>query len=646
MKSVPFRAGLQMKLSLPFLAFLLGCAQLPKDVDPMGGIEPPEYQVTGNLIQVDIDAREAVHEYLPGLRTRVFAYNGQVPGPALRAKVGDTLRVHFRNQLPEPTILHWHGVETEAIRDGSPISQLPVPPGGEESYDLPLHRAGTFWYHAHVNNAFQIEKGLYGSLIVIDPDEDKRYGLPPPRDAILLDDVLLDAQGQVLPFFPPGDKIGALNIMANGRDGESWPLKEGERDLLLVNGTWAQNAQPLRVEEGQPVRLRLVNAANARYFRISLPGHDLLRIGTDGGLLSFPQRLRPVSLESDPIRPAEMVSSASAEEGVLLSPGERQDVIFVPKRPPGSRQSQDGSVVVWLEWHDWARGRHRAHKSPSVDSPYDFLRDVKDGRLPSRKLMPVRIEPSARPPVPLSHFERPLRPIAPAIPPVGSRRIPITLGHTLPDANGEMKFFAQAEMTMAPDPLSGSLQMLMKGIPFLQLTSDKAPSARVGDSVVLEVVNLTMGSHPFHLHGFYFRHLETEFQDEDSPGLNRIVPADDDHRTEKDTLLVPGRTGLRMRSKTITRLLVHLDDPLRRGGLAAYGGGPMHLLPGNDFSQADRERVFAAQRRSGGWLFHCHVLEHASLGMVGYLNVYPGPDQPEEGGLRSIGADSEAIAHR
>lgn len=608
------------------ISVLLSCAQLPRPGVPQRGNPAPQLGLSGNVVPVTIEAGEAVHEYVPGVKTRVFAYNGTIPGPALRAVAGDTLRIRFLNRLSEPTILHWHGVETDAMRDGSPTSQLPVPPGGEETYDLPLRRAGTFWYHAHVNNAVQIEKGLYGSLTVTDPQEDKRLGLPQTNATLVLDDVLLDASGQVLPSLPEGDKLSELNVKANGRDGDSWPLKEGERDLLLVNGVPAQNAAPLQVEEGQPVRLRLINAANSRFFRVSLPGHDLLRIGTDGGLLSFPQRLRPVSLVPDALRPAERVSSGAAAEGVLLTPGERQDILFVPQRAEGARQAPDGSVLVWFEWHDWARGRHRAHLSPSGDFPYDFLRDPRDGRLPTRQLMPVRIVPSTRVAVDLATYERPLRTLLPAVVPDGARRLPITLGHSIPDANGNMMFFAQAEMAPVEDPVTGAMRMQMKGIPFMKLTPDKAPSARVGDTVVLEVTNMTMGSHPFHLHGFFFRHLETEFIDEDNPELNQVTLADADHRAEKDTFLVPGRTGLRMRSKTITRFLVHLDDPFRKGKLAAYGGGPMHLLPGEDFTMADRMRLFMAQKRSGGWLFHCHMQDHSSNGMVGYLNLYPGED--------------------
>ena len=82
--------------------------------------------------------------------------------------------IHFVNMLPESTVLHWHGEATPATMDGSHISQAHVPRSGYHRYEFKLNVAGTFWYHPHVNTNEQVEKGLYGALVVRDPRHDRR----------------------------------------------------------------------------------------------------------------------------------------------------------------------------------------------------------------------------------------------------------------------------------------------------------------------------------------------------------------------------------------------------------------------------------------------------------------------------------------
>jgi FtsP/CotA-like multicopper oxidase with cupredoxin domain len=100
---------------------------------------------------------------------KVWAYNGQVPGPVLRVRLGETLRVHFTNNLPEETTIHWHGVRLPNAMDGVPgVTQPPVPPAGEFVYEFTPKDAGTFWFHPHVRASEQVERGLYGVLVVED----------------------------------------------------------------------------------------------------------------------------------------------------------------------------------------------------------------------------------------------------------------------------------------------------------------------------------------------------------------------------------------------------------------------------------------------------------------------------------------------
>jgi FtsP/CotA-like multicopper oxidase with cupredoxin domain len=99
-----------------------------------------------------------------------WAYNGQLPGPVIRGRVGERVRIVLTNHLPEPTTIHWHGINLPNSMDGVPgISQKPVPPGGSFTYEFTLRRPGLFMYHPHFNTLSQQTRGLYGVLVVDPP---------------------------------------------------------------------------------------------------------------------------------------------------------------------------------------------------------------------------------------------------------------------------------------------------------------------------------------------------------------------------------------------------------------------------------------------------------------------------------------------
>lgn len=114
----------------------------------------------------------AAETYLPlrkhGQPTRVWAFNGQVPGPSIEANVGDTLIVHLSNQLPVETSIHWHGVELPADMDGSNLSQLGVQPGETFTYEFKILNAATHWYHPHFRTNEQVDLGMAGPLVFRD----------------------------------------------------------------------------------------------------------------------------------------------------------------------------------------------------------------------------------------------------------------------------------------------------------------------------------------------------------------------------------------------------------------------------------------------------------------------------------------------
>jgi FtsP/CotA-like multicopper oxidase with cupredoxin domain len=283
------------------------------------GLRPAEAvnlsQVRG-IVQVRLEAAPIDLELVPGVKTRVWAYNGSVPGPLIRARVGERVIVTFVNHLPEDSTVHWHGIRLPAEMDGVPgHSQAPVPPGGEFRYEFVVPDAGLFWYHPHVQSAKQVGDGLYGPLLVEDPGEPAGLG---DEVVMVLSDISLDDNGQLAPS-DAGGGIGSLF----GREGEH----------VLVNG---QLNPTLLARPGRRQRWRLVNAARSRYFQLALEGHTFTRLGGDGGFLEAPL----------------------ASDRLVLTPGQRADVLVTPQGSAGSERA--------VRWVPYDRGYGSTYMRPEV----------------------------------------------------------------------------------------------------------------------------------------------------------------------------------------------------------------------------------------------------------------------------------------
>lgn len=239
------------------------------------------------VVRVDLEAREADWEFVPRRRTRAWTFNGQVPGPMIEACVGDVLEVRLTNRLREPTTLHWHGLRLPAAMDGTDMVQHPIAPGETFTYRFRLLDAGTFWYHSHSNETVQVERGMYGALIVRAADE-------PAFDrerVFVLSDVTLGRTGEVM---APGD----LQERRAGREG----------NVRLLNGT---SEPELMIWGGQVERWRIINAAAARYVRLSVGRRPFRVLGTGGGLLG----------------------TLTIVRDMLLTPGDRVDIAVGPFEP-------------------------------------------------------------------------------------------------------------------------------------------------------------------------------------------------------------------------------------------------------------------------------------------------------------------------
>ncbi len=225
--------------------------------------------------------------------TDVWAYEGRVPGPELRFRQGERLRVVVQNQLEVDTTVHWHGIRLPNAMDGVPhLTQKPIAArGGYFSYEFDLPDAGTYWYHPHLGSPEQVGRGLYGALIV-----EEREPPAVDRDVVwVLSDWRLDRDARIVGNFGnpmDGSHAGRIGntVTVNGAIRESFAVRAGER-----------------------IRLRLINASNARIYAPSFEGHRASVIALDGQPLNLP-----------------------SQERVVLGPGMRADLILDCTNAPGS----------------------------------------------------------------------------------------------------------------------------------------------------------------------------------------------------------------------------------------------------------------------------------------------------------------------
>lgn len=389
------------------------------------------------VVEAQIAARQS-NLTMGGKPVQLLTYGG-FPGPTLRLREGETVRLNFTNNLPEATNLHLHGLHVPPSVD-DPLAL--VQPGESRLYEftVPKGSAGTYWYHPHVHGrvAPQLYAGLAGLLVVEGPLD----ALPELKGAeehlLVLKDWLFS-----------GNRIPAWTHMdwMNGREGS----------LLTVNAA----VRPTLRAQKATLRLRLLNASNARYYRLALENHPLYLIATDGGFLE-----KPVELPE-----------------LLLAPGERAEVLVRLSRPGNYRlqalpYNRGAMMMPGGSMGDPGMGQGMGMMNHGGMGNRGDVGRMGMGATRLETLLTV-VAPASPKPLPLPASLAPVERLEPA-------RATATRRFELGERMMQAEFFINGQMF---DPARVDV------------------GAQLGSLEVWELVNKTDMDHPFHLHTYPFQVL-------------------------------------------------------------------------------------------------------------------------------------------
>lgn len=457
---------------------------------------------------------------LPG-----YGYNGQIPGPLIRAREGSTVHVRFRNRTSLPSTVHWHGIRLENAFDGVPgLTQAPVLPGEDFDYRIRLPDPGLFWYHPHLREDVAQDLGLAGNLQVIEAGAADPWAPVHGDEVLLLDDHLIGPGGPV-----PYGRAGAIHALM-GRFGN---------ELLVNNRTdWSTRVRP-----GAVVRFHLTNAANTRTFNLSFGELPVKVVAGDVGRMP-----REAWSPSVVIAPAErwvvdvrfpaqgrvpIVNRVQAIDhmgGRFFSQVDTVGIVEVAGDPvPSGDPAVEGFEVL--------------RATPAVRAEVDAVVEEHRRRPPDHTLLlRLRTRDLPFPLDPLFSFEGVFRP-------------PVEWAGTMP----EMDWLVSTDQVewILEDPATGAENMQIDW------------RFRVGDRIRIRLVNdrsvLHPMQHPIHVHGQRFLVL----------AVNGV---DNAHPAWKDTALVPVGSVVdlvvEMSNPGDWMIHCHIAEHLETGMMAAFRVDP------------------------------------------------------------------------
>jgi FtsP/CotA-like multicopper oxidase with cupredoxin domain len=561
-------------------------------------------------------------------------YNGAIPGPTLRLNVGDTAIVRLVNNLPYPTGIHWHGIELANSADGTEVTQngavgafsvpppAPAPAGGTYLYKFKVTRPGIFWYHPHHHNSTnRVFRGLYGMIIVTDPDETTLEGNTLPsametKQLVLSDITVCTAPPNIDAYASlggaewlsgatsqPGPTPTDICELPNAVDDDGMaPLAYGAGDVpslmamsgrinegqtVLTNGVNvggragspsapgapAAGAYKLSVLSGQGLRLQIVNCATTRYFRLRLTDNsgnpvDLVRVGGEGGLLDN------AVLEGLTTVPVGTFDPEYESGEILLPPSVRADVVVAI--PAGL---MPGDVLTL-----WTRDFKRlGGPGPWANMPTVPVMHLEvTGSVAVGNEYSIVGGPNGVGGTPLRAKVGFPGPLVPTLGAFNATLLTPAGGFVAPKfgmANQDI------QLTNGPPGINGIAGMALHGTPpdphypnTLHIGSTRY--AEKGRRLELTVTNTSDAHHPFHLHGFSMQPLTL------TRAANPTFTWG--YREFRDSIDVPADYTLTFRVQLDDRMLV---DGVTLGGFL------------------------------GRWLFHCHIFFHHHRGMIGEFVV-------------------------
>lgn len=418
------------------------------------GVDPPASPTTRTVTLVAEPGRLTIRR---GQTVPVWTFNGTVPGPEIRVRQGDRLRVTLVNRLPVATTIHWHGLLAPNGNDGvAGVTQDAVLPGHSYTYDFVARDPGTYWYHPHQKSDEEVDKGLYGAVVVLP----RRATAAPAVDrTLVLDDWPLKGStsagmggmgGATMPAAMTG--MGGMGGMATPTATASGPVAAlrpyladpgmGDYQTFTVNGRAYPDTAPIQAPAGALVRLRLINAGYLTHV-LHLHGASYRLVATDGSAVNRPR-------ETTDLLP--------------IAAGQRMDIEL---RMP--------------------RGAWSLHDHDTLSGAGEMRVIVGQGTRPSTA--DERAMRAAAPPVlDLAHYGQPA-----SAPFTARSHFDRMFRLVLQGATSSMKMGGTSGMTsMSMDTYTINGKLFMQGAPLV---------VRRGQRVEISFVNESKAAHPMHLHG-------------------------------------------------------------------------------------------------------------------------------------------------
>ena len=549
---------------------LAGATSLPLPAWAKGASLPHAKNGFGEVSGEDIHLTIADHHFMTGARMgHAYAVNGTVPGPLIRLKEGQNVRLHVTNNLDEDSSIHWHGLLLPFQFDGVPGVSFPgIKPGETFTYEFPIRQNGTYWWHSH--SGLQEQAGHYGPIVIEPAEPDPRYD----RDyVVLLSEFTPIHPHEIMRKLKVGEHYFNRSMQTatdgemSGAERRMWgQMRMNPRDIsdvtgvtytYLINGHGPADNLQLEFKPGERVRLRVINGSAMSFFNVRIPGVEITVIAADG-------------IDVAPVKVDEFQIGTAETYDVIVSPPDGSHALVAEAMDRSgmgvaSLTSHKGHIatppplreVPTLTMVDMGMGKmdHSAHGG-SHGGGHSMDHSMRDtSLLPDDVKVGPGIDMVA--PMPIDRMD---------FPGLGLDKVPHrVLRYTdLKAARANPHRVIERELEIH---LTGNMERYMwsfDGKAFSAVTDDPI---RFGfdERVRVKLVNQTMMAHPIHLHGHFFE-------------------------------LVNGAD--------------HMHQPLKHTVVVQPGGTATFDLTANE---------------PGDWAFHCHLLYHMHAGMMQVVTVRPFP---------------------